>query len=96
MSLRDYFIMNYDDIELAPNARWVHESSAEVGIKQIDGHSGSVKSVQLIDNDSKIFTASDDYTARIWDFVSGREIHCFTNLHENCISKARVNQETNK
>ena len=88
--------MNYDDIELAPNARWVHESSAEVGIKQIDGHAGSVKSVQLMDNDSKIFTASDDMTARVWDFVSGKELSCYSNLHENCISGARVNKDFTK
>ena len=88
--------MNYDDIELAPNARWVHESSAEVGIKQIDGHTGPVKSVQLLENDTKIFTVSDVYTARIWDFVSGKELHCFANLHENCIANAKVNEDSNK
>lgn len=88
--------MSYDDIELAPNARWVHESSAEVGIKQIDGHKDSISSVQLIDNDSKMFTVSNDQTARIWDFVSGKELTCFRDLHATNISRARVNKENTK
>ncbi|RNA35068.1 WD repeat-containing 88 [Brachionus plicatilis] len=78
---------------LAPNAQWVHEKSAEVRIKQINGHKDSVSSCQLINNDQNIFTVSNDNTARIWNFNSGAELNTYKNLHEAIIPKARVSHD---
>ena len=46
--------------------------------------------------DSKIFTCSNDNTARLWDTNSGAELVKFTNLHDGNISNGRVSQENNK
>lgn len=83
-------MVNEECSELAPNARWVHEHSAEVRIKQIDGHEDSINNCQMLKSSDVIFTASDDNTARLWDFASGREIHKYTNLHEEGQSIPRV------
>ena len=81
---------------LAANAKWIHENSAKVRIKQIKGHTDSITNCQLIDGDRKIFTISNDKTARIWDFESGQELKVFANLHTSVISKGQVNEENTK
>ncbi|CAF2786465.1 unnamed protein product [Rotaria sp. Silwood2] len=56
---------------LAPNAEWVHESSAQVG--------------------------SNDNTARIWDFHSGKQIHQYNLNHDMAaIPAVRINQEATR
>ena len=89
-----------DDPELAPNAHWVHEHSAEVRIKQIDGHTDSINNCQLLKFKSSdvIFTVSNDNTARLWEFNSGKELHVYKNLHDDNqpIPRAKVNYDNSK
>lgn len=65
-------------------------------IKQINGHKDSVNSCQLISNDQKIFTVSNDNTARIWNFQSGAELNSYKNLHDAIIPKARVSHDNSR
>ncbi|CAF2036189.1 unnamed protein product [Rotaria magnacalcarata] len=82
---------------LAPNAEWVHESSAQVEIKLYHGHTGPVKSCQLIENKNWLITGSNDNTARIWDFQSGKEIHRYKLNHDMAaIPAVRINQEATR
>jgi len=82
--------------ELAPNAEWVHENSAEIRIKVIRGHTKAITSCQLIDNDQKIFTCADDNTARIWDFNSGEELQRFQLGHGDHVVFGRVTNDNKK
>ncbi|CAF0763944.1 unnamed protein product [Brachionus calyciflorus] len=82
-----------NEVKLAPNAQWVHEHSAEVRIKQINGHKDSVNTCQLIKDDEIIFTVSNDNTARLWNFHTGEEINSYKNLHDAIIPKARVSHD---
>lgn len=84
------------DDQLAPNAEWAHETSAEVKIKLIRGHSAGIASCQLIHNETKLFTCANDLTARIWDFKSGAELAKFSNLHEANISSCKMNFDNTK
>jgi len=61
-----------------------------VQIKEITGHQDSVNNLKLINNDQTIFTVSNDRTARLWDFKTGKELHKFANLHETQIPCAQV------
>ena len=90
--------MNHENIELAPNARWVHEKSAEVKIKQINGHNDSIINCQLFKSNENIFTVSNDNTARIWDFVTGRELHVYGDLHEEKqpITRGKLSDDNTK
>lgn len=68
----------------------------KVKIKQINGHTDSISSCQLINNDQVIFTSSNDNTARLWDFHSGKELNVYPNLHDLTIPKACVNHSNTK
>ena len=48
------------------------------------GHKGAVWSSQINGNATLVTTASADYTARVWNAISGEEVHCFTH---NCVVK---------
>ncbi len=109
--------MDCEESELASNAKWVHEPSAEViivyflisihftflelniifsiqvKIKQINGHTESINSCQLIKNDEIIFTASNDNTVRLWDFTTGKELNIYGDLHGSIIPQAKVNHD---
>ncbi|CAF1195103.1 unnamed protein product [Adineta steineri] len=82
---------------LASNAEWVHESSAEVEIKLYHGHTGPISSCQLIENKNWLFTGSNDQTARVWDFNSGKQINSYKLNHDMAeIPAVRVNQEVTR
>jgi WD40 repeat protein len=85
-------------VELAPNAKWVHEKSAEVQIKQITGHADSIVNCQLFKNSETIFTVSNDNTARLWDFSSGKELHVYSDLHDKNqpIPRGKLNDDNTK
>lgn len=68
----------------------------KVRIKEITGHADSISSCQLINNDNFIFTVSDDQTARLWAFNSGKELHVYENLHDLNIPKGRVSHDNTK
>lgn len=110
--------MDCEESELASNAKWVHEPSAEViisfdffntittmswktklvystkvKIKQINGHTESINSCQLIKDDQIIFTVSNDNTARLWDFTTGKELNIYGDLHDGIIPQAKVNHD---
>jgi WD40 repeat protein len=68
----------------------------QVKIKLIKGHTNAITGCQFIDNDSKMFTCSNDNTTRIWDTYNGAELAKFGDLHAGNISTAKVNQENNK
>ncbi len=87
---------NSDSFELSTNAKWVHETSAAVRIKCILGHKDSVNCCQLISNDEIIFTVSNDHTARLWDFKSGKELQVYSDLHSSDITKAKVSLDNTK
>jgi WD40 repeat protein len=87
-----------EEVELAPNAHWVHETSAEVRIKQIDGHTDSISNCELLKSGDTIFTVSDDNTARLWNFASGKQLHVYRNLHDQgqIIPRAKLSQDNTK
>ena len=85
-----------DNYELANNAAWIHESAAIILIKQIKGHTDSIVNCQFILNDTRIFTVSNDQTARTWCSITGEQLSQVTNLHESTIARGRVNQENTK
>ena len=68
----------------------------KVRIKQIDGHTDSINSCQLINDDEIIFTISNDNTARLWDGNSGKQLHVYSNLHGGIIPQGRVDHENTK
>jgi WD40 repeat protein len=46
----------------------------------------AVRSCKYIDNDSKIMSASDDKTIKIWDVETGQVLHDYTECHDGIIS----------
>ena len=82
--------------KLAPNAKWIHENSAQIQMIRIDGHTDTITSCQFIYDNKQIFTVSNDNTARVWDFETGEELKCFSNLHQSIIPKGKVNNENTK
>ena len=70
--------------------------SYKVRIKCILGHTDSVNCCQLMNNDEIIFTVSNDHTARLWDFKSGKEIRVYSDLHSSDITKAKVSLDNTK
>lgn len=65
-------------------------------IKLIRGHTNGISAGQFIDNDRRIFTCSNDLTARIWDSATGQELVKYADLHEGNISTAKVSQDNSK
>lgn len=51
-----------------------------------------MRSCKYIDNDSKILSASDDKTIKIWDVETGQILHNYTECHDGIISEANVNE----
>jgi WD40 repeat protein len=68
----------------------------KVKIKLIRGHTKAINSCQFIQDDTKIFTCSNDNTARLWDTYNCAELKKFDNLHDGNISNGHVSQENNK
>lgn len=82
---------------LASNAEWVHESSAQVEIKLYHGHTGAINSCQLIENKNWLITGSNDNTARVWDFNTGKQIHLYKLNHDIAsIPAVRINHDATR
>jgi WD40 repeat protein len=65
-----------------------------VEIKLYHGHTGPIKTCQLIENKNWILTGSNDNTARLWDLNNGREIHKYKLNHNMAaVSAVRINQD---
>lgn len=59
-------------------------------------HSDSVVQSQLIENDKKLFTVSNDNTAYIWEFPTCYQLKSYSNLHKSSISCAKVSNDNTK
>lgn len=81
-----------DESEGRTTATWEHEDLAQLRIKVFRGHLDAVRSCKYIDNDSKIMSASDDKTIKIWDVETGLILHNYTECHDGIISEANVNE----
>jgi WD40 repeat protein len=57
------------------------------GIPRLTGHTGEVFSVAFSPDGSQILSAARDYTTRLWDVKSGRQVHCLQG-HTNTVYKA--------
>ncbi len=68
----------------------------KIKIKAISGHLNSVNNCQFVDNDTKLFTASNDLTARIWDSETGKELRNYADLHASYITMAKMSDNDQK
>ncbi|CAF1653396.1 unnamed protein product [Adineta ricciae] len=66
----------------------------DVEIKLYHGHTGAINSCQLIEDKNWLITGSNDNTARVWDFNSGKQIHLYKLNHDMAdIPAVRMNQQ---
>ena len=58
------------------------------------GHTGAINTCQLIEDRQWLLTGSNDNTARIWNFNSGKQIHQYELGHQMAaIPAVRLNAE---
>ena len=58
------------------------------------GHTGPINTCQLIEDRDWLLTGSNDNTARLWNFHSGKQIHTYQLNHEmESVPAVRLNGE---
>lgn len=66
-------------------------------IKLYHGHTGPINSCQLIEDRDWLLTGSNDNTARLWNFHSGKQIHTYQLGHQmDAVPAARLNTQGTK
>ena len=66
---------------IAGNDTKVRESATGAELALLQGHSGRVNSAKWSPDGTRIVTASDDHTVRIWDAATGSPIAILGDLH---------------
>lgn len=46
-------------------------------VAKLHGHSHTITRAEFSDDETRVLTASDDHTARVWDTASGKQVHKF-------------------
>ncbi|MCX6147676.1 MAG: T9SS type A sorting domain-containing protein [Candidatus Kapabacteria bacterium] len=64
-------------------------------IKTLLGHTSNVSSVDISQDGNIIVTGSSDNTAKIWDVVTGKEIHSLTG-HTSWLNSVAISQDGSK
>ena len=46
-------------------------------VAELKGHDHTITRAEFSEDEARVFTASDDHTARVWDAASGKEVQKF-------------------
>lgn len=46
-------------------------------VAELDGHTDTITRAEFSRDETRVITASDDHTVRVWDAASGKELHMF-------------------
>ncbi|XP_074149330.1 WD repeat-containing protein 88 isoform X2 [Sminthopsis crassicaudata] len=77
--------------------RWGdQERQSKIPFKMLKGHNQAVSSCHFCSEDTKIISSSYDKTVKIWDAVTGTNIHNFENCHLAPISECSVTADSTR